>query len=162
MQTIFKEGQKFTQWWLWLPLLGIVMIPIIGIYKQIIIGEPFGTKPASDGELILVFLLIMSILGLFWLMKLTTIIDAQAIKINYFPFLQKTIKWEDVKSAELVNYGFVGWGIRVGSKYGTVYNVKGNKGLAIQLKSGKKYCIGTQKEEELQQKIKFFDKSCGQ
>ena len=48
-----------------------------------------------------------------------------------------------------MNYGFVGYGIRLGSKYGTVYNMKGNRGLAIELNNGKKFVIGTQKEMEL-------------
>ena len=52
--------------------------------------------------------------------------------------------------AEIVNYGFVGgWGIRLWTKYGTVYNMRGNKGLAIALTDGNKFLIGTQKPEEL-------------
>ncbi len=36
MKKEFKEEQKFTQWWLWIPLIGIGLIPIYGIYKTII------------------------------------------------------------------------------------------------------------------------------
>jgi hypothetical protein len=51
---------------------------------------------------------------------------------------------------KVLNYGFVGgWGVRLWTKYGTVYNVKGNIGLAIELKNGTKFLIGTQKEIEL-------------
>lgn len=57
---------------------------------------------------------------------------------------------KDIKSAKVVNYGFVGgWGIRLWTAYGTVYNIKGNKGLAIELFNGEKFLIGTQKENEL-------------
>ena len=45
MKTQFTEKQKFTQWWLWLILISIGIIPIIGIYKQIILGKPFGVIP---------------------------------------------------------------------------------------------------------------------
>ena len=45
-----------------------------------------------------------------------------------------------LKSAKIVNYGFVGYGIRLGSQYGTIYNVNGNKGFAIELSNGKKVC----------------------
>lgn len=70
--------------------------------------------------------------------------------MNFFPFANKVTPWAEIENAEVVNYGFVGgWGVRLGTRYGTVYNVKGNKGLAVQLKSGKKYLIGTQKPEEL-------------
>ena len=50
----------------------------------------------------------------------------------------------------MINYGFVGgWGIRLFTKYGTIYNTSGNKGLALELHDGKKLVIGTDKEEEL-------------
>ena len=53
MNLFFKENQKFTQWWLWALLIGVVLIPIYGIYKQIIIGEQFGNNPLSNYGLIL-------------------------------------------------------------------------------------------------------------
>ena len=54
-----------------------------------------------------------------------------------------------------MNYGCVGgWGIRLWTKYGTIYNIKGNKGLAVKLLSGKKFLIGTQKGNELSEIVK--------
>jgi hypothetical protein len=74
--------------------------------------------------------------------------------MRFVPFLKKNIKWNELKSMKIVNYGFVGYGIRLGSKYGTVYNINGNKGLAIELKNGKKFVIGTQNETELNSTLK--------
>jgi hypothetical protein len=72
--------------------------------------------------------------------------------MHFFPFVKKRIDWKDVKSAEVLDYGFVGgWGIRLWTAYGTVYNVKGTKGIAIELLNGKKFLIGTQKETELRE-----------
>jgi hypothetical protein len=45
---LFSERQRFTQWWLWLILVGINTLFIYGLYKRLIIGEPVGTNPASD------------------------------------------------------------------------------------------------------------------
>lgn len=149
MKIEFKEKQKFTQWWLWLILIGMVIIPVYGLYKQLVLGEPFGDNPMSNTGLIVFFLLTFGLMVLFWVMQLKTEIDNKEIRMNFIPFIQKKIDWEDVKYAKIVNYGFVGWGIRVGTKYGTVYNAKGNKGLAIVLKDGKSLLIGTQKEAEL-------------
>ena len=79
-----------------------------------------------------------------------TEINQNKIQMNFFPFVKKQVIWKEVKSAEIVNYGFVGgWGIRFGTKFGTVYNTRGNKGLAIELINGEKFLIGTQKETEL-------------
>jgi hypothetical protein len=149
MKTEFKEEQKFTQWWLWLILTAIALIPVYGIYKQIIQGEVFGDKPMSDSGLIVSAIIPFGILVLFWFSKLQTQININEIQIKFIPFITKKIEWKEVKSAQVISYGFVGYGIRLFTKYGTVYNTKGNKGLALELKNGKKLLLGTQKMEEL-------------
>ena len=155
MKVEFKEVQKFTQWWLWLILIGIGLMPIYGIYKQLILGENFGSKPMSDFGLIIFCVLIFGFIAMFWIMRLITEIDENEIRMSFFPFTKKQVSWKEIKNIEIVNYGFVGgWGIRIGTKYGTVYNTKGNKGLAIELTNGKKFLIGTQKETELNRIVK--------
>jgi hypothetical protein len=149
MNVNFTEKQKFTQWWLWVILIGIVLIPAYGIYKQIIKNEIFGDNPASNLELIIIAISLLGLIYFFWYMTLITKIDLNGIKIYFKPFHKKSVTWNEIKSAKVVKYGFLGYGIRFGSKYGTVYNIKGNKGLAIELQSGKKFLIGTQKENEL-------------
>lgn len=150
MSTHFKERQRFTQWWLWLILIGIGILPILAIYTKLIIGTDFGTNPMSNWGVVLFSLLIFGIIGLFLIMKLKTEINANGIRMNFFPFIKKTVSWKEIKSVKVISYGFVGgWGIRFGTRYGTVYNIKGNKGLALELKNGKRFLIGTQKEKEL-------------
>lgn len=155
MKIQFTEEQKFDQWWIFIPVGLAGLIPLFGIYKQMVLGEPFGNKPMSNWGLIVFLLIEIGILLLFWRMTLKTHIDEEGIQITFVPFLKKKFAWKDIQKAEIVNYGFVGgWGIRLGTKYGTVYNTKGNKGLFILLNNGKKYCIGTQKEDELGEIIK--------
>lgn len=155
MEMKFEEKQRFTQWWLWVLLLVITCIPAYGIYKQILLGEQFGNNPITNLGLIILMLLMLAFIGLFWMMELRTRIDHEKIEIHFFPFAKKEIKWKDIAEAEVTNYGFAGgWGIRSGTKHGTVYNIKGEMGLAIQLKNGTKLCIGTQKEDQLRQTIK--------
>ena len=153
MNTEFKEVQKFTQWWLWLIIIGIGMLPIYGIYKQFILGEKFGTNPMSNTGLVFFIIFVFGLIALFLLMKLKTEINENEVKIKFVPFITKSIKWNEIKNAEVINYGFVGWGIKIGTKYGTVYNTKGKIGLSIKLKNGKKLLIGTQKEAELKNVI---------
>ncbi len=146
----FIEKQNFTQWWLWIILIGIGLLPIWGICKQIIMRQHFGTKPMSDLGLIVFALFVFAFIFMFVFMRLKTAIDDTNIRMSFFPFAKKNVMWFDIKSAKVVDYGFVGgWGIRLGTKYGTVYNTKGSKGLAIELKNGNKFLIGTQKENEL-------------
>ncbi len=155
MNIQFKEEQKFTQWWLWILLIGIGILPIYGIYKQLILGEPYGDKPMSNVGLIILAVFIFALLAMFYFMRLKTEIDKYEIRMHFFPFVKKRINWTAIKSAEIIIYGFVGgWGIRLWTKYGTIYNVKGNIGLAIELLNGKKLLIGTQKEVELSEFLK--------
>ena len=59
----------------------------------------------------------------------------------------------------MFDYGFVGgWGVRMWTKYGTVYNTKGSKGLLVELNNGKTFVIGTQKEDELKMFLKDLGK----
>lgn len=154
MKTQFTEKQKFTQWWLWLILISIGIIPIIGIYKQIILGKPFGDNPMSNVGLIVFTVVVFAFIIFFRIIQLRTKIDEQDINIQFYPLINKTIKWSEVKSANIVNYGFVGgWGIRLWTNYGTVYNIKGNMGLALELKNGKKLLIGSQKIDDLKSYI---------
>lgn len=129
----FKENQKFSQWWLWLSLLSIgALLFYIG--------------PKNLGALIV---LIVSLL--FLSMRLITQIDEKGIKFRFFPFVKRAYQWHEIETAQVVDYGFVGgWGIRLFTSYGTIYNVKGSKGLAVELKNGKKFCLGTQRPEEIQ------------
>jgi len=151
----FKEKQKFDQWWVWAFMLLMPLIPAYGIYKQVFLGTPWGSKPMSDIALYLFLAFTLLVIGMLCLITLTTEIDDERIKMKLFPFASKDIAWSDVQSAEVVDYGFVGgWGVRVGTKHGTVYNTSGSMGLAIVLNDGTKLCIGTQKEEELRRFIR--------
>lgn len=154
MKILFREEQKFTQWWLWLILISIAILPFIELYQQLVGLGKFETKPSSVLGIILYSVFVFGIIALFWFMRLKTEIDQKEIRMNFFPFTKKQVLWRDIKSAKIVNYGFVGgWGIRFGSKYGTVYNASGNKGLALELFDGENFVIGTQKQDELKRLI---------
>jgi len=151
----FIEEQKFTQWWLRLLLISIAILPIVGIYKQLILGEEFGNKPISNQGIIVFSIFVFVIIALFLVIKLQTSINRNGIQIKFYPFVTRNMKWKDIEKLSVVNYGFVGgWGIRISKKYGTVYNVKGNIGLSLKLKNGKKILIGTQHEKLIEKVVK--------
>ncbi len=154
MNNTFKETQKLSGW-VFVLLIPIELLFSYGIYQQIFLGEAFGTKPAPDIVLIVLFLLIFALIAFFWLLNLQTEIDETGIRIRFFPLNKRKIKWEDITKAEVLDYGFIGgWGIRFTQKYGTAYNAKGKIGLALQLKNGKKLLIGTQRGDEIEKILK--------
>ena len=145
----FDEEQKFDQKWLW-TLLIVVSIVILAVQFSVF----FSSSVEASGfgfyfSLFNVFLVI-GLIGLFAVMKLKTSIDKEKISMEFFPFVKKEVAWRDIRKAEVLDYGFVGgWGIRLWTKYGTVYNTKGSKGLFIQLNDDKKFLIGTQRPDEM-------------
>jgi len=141
----FKEEQKFNQWWLKVLIVLNSLLVIYFLYKRMYTIEENMIAVIGAAVIPIIFL---------YFLKLKTEITEEGIKMSFSPFVKKNIAWKDIKKTEVLNYGFVGgWGIRFWTKYGTVYNVKGNKGLAIKLTNGKKFLIGTQKEKELKEFI---------
>ncbi len=156
---IFREEQRFTQWWLWLMLGGMLLIPIYGIVQQIVLKESFGDNPMSNLELIIFFIVMLALIVFFWMIKLRTTITKDEIKINYPPLAKKRILWSDVEQAQIVKYSpLIGYGLRIWTPHGTVYNVKGNRGLFLILKNGKKCMIGTQRHREVEDIIQSLKK----
>lgn len=154
MKTHYHEEQRFTQWWLWVMLIGMTFIPIVGIYRQIILGIPFGDNPMPDFGLFIFLAVMIGMLVFFRSIRLITDIDDESVRMQFIPFfVKKSLKWADIKSIEVVRYGFVGYGIRLGSKYGIVYNTNGRDGIAIVTNKGRKFVIGTQNKEEVKRVI---------
>lgn len=159
MKIQFREKQKFTQWWFW----GIFIVPAaIAIYAcitQLFFDIPFGNKPMSNTQILTLIICSFGCLYFNWYMTLITEINDFGIQMHFVPFVKKTIAWNQVASLKIVNYGFVGYGIRMGSPHGTVYNIKGNMGLALVLKDGTKFVIGTQQPEALQRKLENINRT---
>lgn len=149
---LFHEEQQMRQWWLWLLLLVPIGVSISLVMNLDLHANPelSETSSSSSGTFqFLFFLPIVGILLLLYFMKMTTTIDADKIIIKHLFVINKEFLWKDISSAEIITYGFVGYGQRYSSKHGTVYNMSGNKGLAIVLKNDKKVLLGTQNPEEL-------------
>jgi hypothetical protein len=65
----------------------------------------------------------------------------------------KTVKIRDIASVEVVeNPWYYGWGIRITPR-GWLYNVSGRNAVEVQLKSGKRFRLGTDEPEILHRTI---------
>lgn len=152
---LFTEKQKFTQWWIWLVLIGINGMFLYGIYRQIILNEIFGDNQISNEALIVLYVLTLLITLLFVIMRLDTKINKEGIYVRLYPLHLnfKFYKWDEIEKAYIRKYNpileFGGWGLRIGFK-GMAYNVSGNKGLQLEFKNGNKLLIGTNRAEELE------------
>ena len=158
----YKEVQKFRQPWIWM-ILAIPGLLIVGLFalainRQILHGQKFGNHPMSDNGLIVTFILVLLLFVLLAMLagfaKLTTLVDENGIRYRFFPFQFNfhKIGWDEMDQCNVVSYSPVreygGWGVRSG-KNGKAYNVSGDKGLLIRLKTGKSILVGTQDDERI-------------
>ena len=155
-EILFKESQRFKQWWLWLILLGFNILFLFGVFKQVIEEQWFGDNPMSNEGLITASVLTIIVTILFVNYRLDTKIKTDGIYVRFFPFhiKFKHYTWDKLTKSfvrqysPLMEYG--GWGLRLGLfGNGKAFNVSGDKGLQLEFTDNKKLLIGTNRPEEL-------------
>lgn len=162
----YHEVQRFRQPWLWciLVIAGVGSLSLLtyGMYKQLILGQPWGERPLSDNGLMIVgclaSLFFFALFYLLYRVELTVEVHEKHLSIRFSPFSRRIIDLKDIVSFEartyrpILEYG--GWGIRYSWK-GMAYNVSGNRGVQLELSSGKRVLIGSQRPEELVQTMEM-------
>ena len=157
---VFKEVQRFDQWWLrilFIVALLIAVNPLLFDYGQTI-------KSRSDLTGIAISVLIITaIFATFWfLFKLETRIDEEGVSFRYLPFHRtaRLRKWEKIKSITVRKYQpireYGGWGYRIGLRKRRALNVKGNMGIQIVYKNGRQLLLGTQRPKEVEAILKTY------
>ncbi len=152
---IFCEVQKFSSW----VFVFIFSILIFVIVFVAVITKPEtakGNSPPPLFSLIIAIAVPLAALALFLLTRLETEVRPDGLYVRFFPFHMHFKKFtaNDLKEyyarqySPLAEYG--GWGIRYGLfGAGRAYNAKGNKGVQLVFKNGKRLLIGSQKPDEL-------------
>lgn len=160
-EVLFKEKQRFKQWWLWLILLGFNGLFLFGVFKQVIGGQQFGDKPMSNTGLLIATGLTILLTLLFVNFRLDTVIKKDGIYVRFFPFhiKFKHYTWNNITKSFVRQYSplteYGGWGLRLGLfGKGTAFSVSGNKGLQLEFTDNKKLLIGTNKPDELTETLK--------
>ena len=146
---MYTETQRFTQWWLWLILIGVWSSMVYSIITA---------PPQTNAAVYVSFGIGILLPLLFWQMRLITRITEEGIYVRFIPFhfKEKFFPWETITASYVRTYSplkeYGGWGIKYGfNGQGLVYNVAGNVGLQLQFKEGEAILIGTQKGEEIEQ-----------
>lgn len=161
----FREVQRFRQAWLWL-LLVLMAVCVAapfgyGIFKQFLLGEPWGDRAMSDTGLAVAAtvatLFVAGLTYLFYKLEMITEVRDDSLYVRFFPFVKQEIPFDTIKSCEVRVYRpireYGGWGIRYGWK-GRAYNVSGNVGVQLELTDGKRLLVGSQQSEQLAHAIR--------
>jgi hypothetical protein len=152
----FKEVQHFRQLWLILLVL-FSTVPAIVIVAFVPDEEEIWVK------LVVISILILT-LAMIFIIRLETEITKEGIRYKFWPFHPKPrmIRYEDIKKIEVRKYEplseYGGWGIK-GTSKNRAYNVSGTIGIQIELKSGKKLLLGTNKKDEAETIVRRIELS---
>ena len=152
----YREVQYFRQSWLLVFLAAEILVNIWAVVQQIVLGQPWGNNSASDGLLLVIFLLTGVILPVVVLTThLRVEVRREGVVFQFFPMQlhERTILWRDIPSHVKVPYrplrDFGGWGIRYGRR-GKAYNVSGDQGVALFLGDGREMLFGSRDAQALE------------
>jgi hypothetical protein len=149
---VFKEQQKFRQWWLWLILIFVAADTLWVTIRE------FKSNQGDTFEHIILPLILLVLSGsvIFFILsiKLETEIKEDGIYVRLFPIHRgfRFYPWNSIAQAyartykPLAEYG--GWGLR-GLGNNRALNIAGKEGLQLIMLDGRKLLIGTQKPQEI-------------
>ena len=156
---IFREVQKFSSWvFVFISSILVFSIVLVAVIAKLETAKGNSSPPLLPH--IVAIAVPLAALVLFLLTRLETEVRRDGLHVRFFPFHIRFKKFtaDDLKEyytrrySPLAEYG--GWGIRYGLfGVGKAYNAKGNLGVQLIFKNGKRLLIGSQKPDELVQAI---------
>ena len=159
---VFVEEQRFNQWWIYV----ILLIPLLSLFVKYIFNvDNYG---ASDKEALvgmsLSLIVVLMVAVLILLIRLKTKIDEKGVYYQFYPFNlnEKFIPWSNISQCYIRKYRplseYGGWGYKISPfGRGRVTNIRGNKGIQLELINGKKLLIGTQKVMEVEKVLLTYN-----
>jgi len=140
----------------WLGLLALVLAGLAwwAFVQQVVLGVPFGTRPAPDavvGTLFVLFGLAFPVVVL--VARLVVEVRAEDLLVGLVPFARRIVPLERIRSAEAVTYRPVreygGWGVRWLPGRWWAWTARGNRGVRLVLDGGEQLLLGSDDPEAL-------------
>ena len=134
--------------------------------SQLLLGEPWGDNPGSDGFMMAFFIgfgIIFPVIMLNMRM-IVTVSDAIYIKVWPFMLRPRVLSPHDILSYQTIEYhplsDYGGWGIK-GSASDRVYSVSGNKGVKFHMINGNMVLVGSLRAEQLKMAVDLMPRRPG-
>jgi hypothetical protein len=155
----FRETQPMNRvGWVMFFVVGLAALMWYTLIMQVVMGQPVGSSPGPDWMVVLFWLLFGIFFPLaFYFLQMDVIVDPQAVRIKYKPFVDHSIPLAEIADCAARTYNPVreygGWGIRgmMGAK--RAYTTTGNEGVELTLGTGEQIMIGSQHAELLAKAI---------
>ena len=137
---LFLEEQRFSG--------RLVSVLLFGILIGWVLLVASGLVRDLMGPVVVLALLIF-----FALARLVVRVSPEGLDVEFHPLTHRHIPLADISSCEARVYRpireYGGWGMRWGGKGGRAYNVRGNRGVQLTLRSGESVLLGSQRADEL-------------
>ena len=151
---LYREVQRFRQWYFYVPILIVTGLVWYQFIQQIVLKHPLGEQPVPDWvawTLGLVFGIGFPLFAA--VARMITEVRPGVLRVRVYPFRWVKILLSDIRDAEPRQYSalreYGGWGIRTSLKNGRAYNASGNRGIQLVLSDGRRVLIGTQEPDQL-------------
>ncbi len=151
---LYREVQRFKQWYFYIPILIVTVLVWYQFIQQIVLKHPLGEQPVPDWvawALGLVFGIGFPLFAA--VARMITEVHPGVLRVRVYPFRWVKILLSDIRGAEPRQYSalreYGGWGIRTSLKNGRAYNASGNRGIQLVMSDGRRVLIGTQQPDQL-------------
>lgn len=153
----FTEVQRFTQIWMWVVIFFSDLFAL-GIGRL----AAYDPKTSPTDRIVVICLVsfvaaLPIVLMLVMKMQVDVRSDSIALKFSPFHITPRIFELSTIASAEAVTYrpmiDYGGWGLRKNRQGDYIYNVRGDRGVLLTFKDGKKLTIGSQRPDDLAREI---------
>lgn len=138
---MFEERQMLS----WKVVL-VIAVLVLGIDVGVWLSDSDHGLPIWISSVVVALLLAMT--------RMRTIVMPDELEVKMFLVLPHRCAIDDVDRWEVVEYrplrDYGGWGWRWGGpKRGWCYTMRGNRGVLVHLRNGKRFLVGSQRPDEL-------------
>ncbi|MCL5734573.1 MAG: DUF6141 family protein [Actinobacteria bacterium] len=149
---VFREVQRFRQWFFWIPIAAVTGVVWWQFWEQVVRQHPQGQHPIPNwAAWLLAIVFGLGFPAFAAVVRLITTVTSRELSIRLAPFKTRRIPLDSIATAMARQYSpmgeFGGWGIRV-SRNGKAYNAYGDMGVQLELKDGSRVLVGSQLSEE--------------
>lgn len=153
-QPLYREVQRFRQWYFYVPILIVTVLVWYQFIQQIMLKNPLGEQPVPDWVAWILGLVFGFGFPFFAVMaRMITEVHPGVLRVRVYPFRWAKILLSDITDAEPRRYSalreYGGWGIRTSLKNGRAYNASGNQGIQLVMSDGRRVLIGTREPAQL-------------
>ena len=150
---IYRESQRMRMLWVRVLVTAIAAGAWIVFGGSLLFGAEIDGGPPTWLAAILLALLGIGLPWLLLTFRLEIEVDANELRFRMPPFLSRRVPRANIASAEPVRYhpigDYLGWGIKWMPGKGWAFTVQGNRGVRVNLKSGRTFLLGSERPDEL-------------